>query len=345
MQDGEGLPLISAIVPARNEEDNIGACVGSLLEQGQGIEIIVAEDSSSDATAGIVSKIATAAGNVTLVTVPPLPPGWVGKNHAIHVGVQHATGEWLLFTDADTRLAKRVLRGVVDWAEKEKLDLVSFSPPQQMETWWERAVIPLVYGLLARLYPFVRVNSPTDKLAAANGQFILVRREAYRSIGGHEALRAEILEDVALARRAKQAGFRIWFGSGDGIVTTRMYRKFSAMWEGWTKNVFLLFGSNRSAVWKAATELALRGWLPPLLGLLLLLAGGPAKWAGIALVLFSVVEHLRYLRTLKTPDRTRIAALLVPGSFLLFLLLLNSERRYSRNRGVEWKGRRYPAVK
>jgi glycosyltransferase involved in cell wall biosynthesis len=336
--NGAALSRVSVIVPARNEEANIGECLQTLL-QGGAAEILVADDGSTDRTAAIVREIAATEPRVRLIAVPPLPEGWIGKNHALHVAAPQAVGEWLLFTDADTRHAAGGLRVALKQAEEAKLDLVSYSPPQRTETWWETAVIPQVYQLLARIYPFERVNDPADPLAAANGQFILIRRDAYFRLGGHEAVQAETLEDVALARLAKQGHDRIWFGPGDGIVETRMYRRFSEMWQGWTKNLFLLLGRNRRAVRKTAAALALRYWLPPLAGAFLILAG--FLWAGAALLAYAAAEHICYARRLQRPKGFQTMLLLAPGAFLLFLLLLNSERRYSRKTGVEWKGRRY----
>ena len=335
------LPLISVIVPARNEQINIAECLRSLLPQGDGIEIIVADDNSEDKTAEIVQEMARGTEVLKLVRVPSLPEGWLGKNHALASAAPYARGAWLLFTDADTRHVESALRGVVDRAEKAGLDLVSYSPPQLMETWWEKAVIPQVYQLLAQLYSFERVNDPADSIAAANGQFLLIRREAYEHIGGHEAVRGEMLEDVALARRAKKAGFRIWFGTGDGVVATRMYRTFGAMWDGWTKNLFLLFGRDRRAIRSAAWKLAMRTWIPLLAGLALVAFGFPLAWLGIAALTDSAWQHMRYWRTCSGTNKIEVAALFVPGGAILFLLLLNSERRYSRNLGIEWKGRRY----
>ncbi|HWP83739.1 MAG TPA: glycosyltransferase [Terriglobia bacterium] len=334
-------PLVSIIIPARNEEATIGDCLQSLVRQGERVEILVADDGSEDATASLVERFARQHPNVRLLAVPPLPGGWTGKNHALHVAVSESRGEWLLFTDADTRHAAGAVLQLVSRAEREGLDLVSCSPSQQTECWWEKAVIPQVYQLLARLYPFERVNDPADPLAAANGQYLLIRREAYRKIDGHSRIRGETLEDVALARRAKQAGLRLWFGPGDGLVTTRMYRTFSAMWEGWTKNLFLLLGGDTRAVYRTAAATAGRGWLPVAAGAVGLAAGFPAAWLGVAALLYAVVEHGRYFRSLAGPSRLAKTLLLAPGAFLLFLLLLNSERRYSRKLGIEWKGRRY----
>ena len=334
-------PQVTVIVPARNEEVNIGDCLRSLLMIGEEAEILVADDGSEDSTAAIVGEIARQERAVRLITVPPLPNGWNGKNHALHVAVADSRGEWFLFTDADTRHSEGALRGLIAWAEAAGLDMVSCSPPQVTVTWWEKAVIPQIYQLLARLYPFERVNDPGDPLAAANGQFILIRRDVYLHLEGHQAVRGETLEDVALARRAKQAGFRLWFGPGDGIVTTRMYRTFSAMWEGWTKNLFLLFSGNGDSVGRAAAEKTFRHWLPPIAGILLIMAGFPATWLGMAALGYSVGEHVQYARRLKGPGKLAMTLLLTPGAFVVFLLLLNSHRRYSRKIGIEWNGRRY----
>jgi chlorobactene glucosyltransferase len=293
-------PLASILVPARNEQENIAACVESLLAQGEQFEIIVADDSSADRTAEIVSELAAREGpasqRVRLLRVPSLPGGWLGKNHALHVAAQHARGEWLLFTDADTRHAPQRLGEVIARAEREQLGLLSFSPEQITETWWERAVIPIIYDLLSQLYDFRRVSDPADPQAAANGQYILMSRAAYSASGGHEAICGEVLEDVLLARRVKQAGHRIWFGPGEGVVRTRMYRRFGDMWEGWTKNLYLLFGRSPAAMRSAAGRLI---------------------------------------------ARPRASLHYVAGAPVVFLLLLNSYWRYSRNLGVSWKGRRY----
>ena len=126
--------------------------------------------------------------------------------------------------------------------------MVSFSPEQMMETWYEKATIPYVYLRLGSRFRFAEVNDPDSNAAAANGQFILIRRDVYDEVGGHASVAANVLEDVALATRVKQAGHRIWFGSGKGIVRVRMYRTFAAMWEGWKKNLYTLMGGTPQAV-------------------------------------------------------------------------------------------------
>ncbi len=353
MDQPEKPPLVSVIVPARNEEQNIADCLHSLLEQGSGIEIavetaveiIVADYGSEDKTAAIVAQIAADkphGKHVKLVSVPPLPQGWVGKNHALHAGVRHSRGEWLLFTDADTLHVAGKLPAVIERAQREDLSLLSFSPRQEVRTWWERAVIPALYEQLAKLYPYERVNDPADSAAAANGQYILFRREAYFVMGGHEAVRDAVLEDVELARRTKQAGFRIWFGPGEGIVSTRMYRCFGEMWEGWTKNLFLLYHGDSRAVWRTAAALLGRYLLPSAAGVMFLLFGStPLQGLGLAMLFFAGWQHVACWRKLGKEAPVAAMLCLLPGALLISLLLLNSERRYRRQKGIRWKGRRY----
>ena len=337
-------PRVSVIVPARDEEANIGGCVRSLVAQGERIEIIVADDGSQDRTAEIARELAAEFPQVKLVSVPPLPEGWLGKTHALHVAAERSRGEWLLFTDADTRHEPGKLAAVVERAEQEALDLVSFSPRQEVRVWWEKAVIPFVYQQLARLFPYEQVNDPSDPKAAANGQYILIRRSAYTALGGHQAIRSAVLEDVELARLAKHAGLRVWFGSGEGTVSTRMYRRFPEMWEGWTKNLFLLYDRDYGAIRRATVGLAFRYLLPVVAGIALL--SGGSRWAegtgGVALS-YLVWEHYRYWQKLPREARSAATVLLLPGVVLFLLLLWNSARRYWRQQEIEWKGRRYRA--
>ncbi len=218
--------------------------VESLGAQPEIGEIIVIDDQSTDRTAAILSELVARLPKLKVLRTDGLPPGWTGKNHAASVGAAAAVGDWLLFTDADTDHATgSAAEGIVD-SRLHKADFVSYSPEQEVHTFWERALVPMVYWRLSQRYPFDQVNDVGSASAAANGQYILMRRDAYESIGGHAAVAGEILEDVALAKRAKQAGYRIHFAPLTGVVKTRMYRSFGAMWEGWTKNLYPLVGGS-----------------------------------------------------------------------------------------------------
>ncbi len=240
--------MISAIIPARNEEASISRAVESLAAQPEIGEIIVIDDESSDRTASILRQLAGRLPRLKVLRSRALPPGWTGKNHAVSLGAAAAAGEWLLFTDADTYHMPDSAAQALARAARTNADFVSYSPEQETPTVWEKSLVPFVYWRLSQRYPFGRVNDAGSPDAAANGQYILMRREAYEAIGGHAAIAGEILEDVALARRAKEAGWRLFFGPGQGIVQTRMYRSFGAMWDGWTKNLCPLFGGGLSEI-------------------------------------------------------------------------------------------------
>lgn len=318
---------VTAVVPARNEERTVRACVESLLAQPEIGEILIADDSSTDRTPDEVRALAAIDARVRLISVPPLPAGWVGKNHALAVATRQARGEWLLLTDADTRHAPGSLKHAVEMAETGGYDLLSFSPEQTLLTFWEKAVIPRVYRELERLFPFDKINDPAQPAAAANGQYILIRRAAYDALGGHAVLRSEILEDVALARAAKEAGYRIHFCSGARIVRTRMYDSLRDMWDGWTKNLYPLGMRPSGPLVLDVLPLAVAPVLP------------------IVVLAWVIARHAWYAwRLHRAGERVAFAAYYLPGSLMFSLLLLNSFIKYKRGRAVTWKGRAYAAA-
>ena len=334
---------VSAIVPARNEEGVIAACVESLAVQKEIAEILVIDDQSSDRTAEVVRSLSSKYPNVRLIEAADLPAGWVGKNNAVWTGARGARGEWLLFTDADAVHAPDSAARALSIAAENNAALVSFSPEQVMQSWYEKAVIPYVFTRLSSRFRFAEVNDPKNRAAAANGQFILIRRDVYDAVGGHASIAGEVLEDVALATRVKAAGYRIWFGDGKGMVRVRMYRSFAAMWEGWKKNLFSLMGGNAKAV---KAEIA-RALLPILLTLLASVAIGGST--GSILLATSVLAVsllgilIAYDRELESSGFSpRLLAYGIPGRILFAANLWASYRSHLRGR-LEWKGRTYPA--
>src|SRR5437660_852743 len=241
---------VSAIIPARNEEAVIATCIESLARQQEISEILVVDDQSTDGTAGIVRNLIGTYPHLRLLQTDGLPDGWVGKNYALWTGVQQAKGAWLLFTDADAAHQSNSAARALQNAQEREAALVSFSPEQVTENWYEKALIPYIYLRLAKLFSYDNVNDPKSRAAAANGQFLLIRRDVYDAIGGHQGVAGEVLEDVAMALRVKRAGHRIWFGSGKGLVRTRMYTSFEAMWEGWKKNLYRLMGGRPWAAFR-----------------------------------------------------------------------------------------------
>jgi chlorobactene glucosyltransferase len=337
---------ISVIVPARDEEQNLEPVVRSVSDQESVREIIVVDDQSKDGTHRILERLAREIPTLRAVRIESLPGGWTGKNHALHVGAKRATGEWLLFTDADTRHQPGSLTSMLERAKRENADLLSLSPGQEVRTWWEKSVIPLVYVEAAKLYPYEEVSRPDSKEAAANGQYILIRREVYDRAGGHEAIRSEVLEDVALARRVKACGGRLTFLLGRPWVRTRMYQSFWGMWEGWSKNLFLLYKRRLGRLLAAVGALWLLD-LAPFVGLLfsvhLLTHRDPKGWvAGAACLSILAWRHVTYMQSLAQAQFTRRMGIYrLPGVAIYSCLLLNSARKYLWTEKIQWKGRSY----
>ncbi len=335
--------MISAIVPARNEEATIARTVESLAAQPEIGEIIVVNDQSSDATGAILAELTQRLPKLRALHGAAPPPHWTGKNFAAATGARVARGEWLLFTDADTlHLAGSAGRALAD-AARHGADLVSYSPEQETRTFWEKALVPFVYWRLSQRYTYDCVNDPKLPDAAANGQYILIRRDAYNSLGGHAAVAAELLEDVALAKRAKAAGHRIFFSSGHGIVQTRMYDSFRAVWEGWTKNCCPLFGRTPGEVLveiDAATP-----WLGTVLAGLIVLERAMRSPVDGLLALVALIFFVRpwawyegWLRRNRYP--AGYIRYYLPGAALYTAVLLASWWKHSYGSAV-WKGREY----
>jgi len=326
---------ITAIVPVRNEEAVIVACVESLAKQSEIVEIVVVNDQSSDNTARVVRDLATRIAKLRLLEAQEPPPGWVGKNNAVTIGARGATSDWLLFTDADVELEEGATARALQIAQETNARLVSFSPEQITEKWYEKALIPFVYCRLARRFSYATVNDPKSAAAAANGQFLLVRRDVYESVGGHARFASDVLEDVALATAVKAAGHRLWFGPGKGIVRARMYRTFGAMWEGWTKNLYRLMGATP---WKAFREgESAFPWIP----LLVILLGIKFPITMFAGVLLLVLRQMNYgTELVRNQYPFSFIIYYIPGAFLYAGVLAASYRSYARGK-VQWKGREY----
>jgi cellulose synthase/poly-beta-1,6-N-acetylglucosamine synthase-like glycosyltransferase len=334
---------VSALVPARNEEAVIAACIASLAPQPEILEVIVIDDQSTDRTAAIVQQSMREQSKIRLLQTQELPPGWVGKNNALWRGAKESQGEWLLFTDADSIHASDSAAKALAIAQQENAVLVSVSPEQTMETWYEKSLIPYIYCRLASHFSYDDVNNPNNPAAAANGQFLMIRRDVYECVGGHAAVASEVLEDVALAKRVKSSGQRIWFGSGQGVVRVRMYRSFGAMWEGWRKNLYPLMGGTPEAIGREF----LRAITPVLATYILAIA----TWAfsknwitamGVFLAgtIITAVAYDEELRRNHFPHRLVWYGFL--GRLMFGRLIWASYRSHRRGK-LKWKGREYPA--
>jgi chlorobactene glucosyltransferase len=341
---GVAQPSVSIVVPARNEETNIGACLDAAVEQTYpDLQIVVVDDQSEDHTAEIVAAIARRDPRVVPVSGQPLLPGWKGKCWALHQGAQAARGDWLLFVDADTRLRPGAVAGAVTAAIGHDVPVLSALTHHELPTWWERIVQPAVITALSEGMPITFVNDPRKPAyALANGQFLLVRRDVYRGVGGHEAIKDEMAEDAQFAKRVKRLGYRFLLGDGRQLASTRMYTTPAALWEGWTKNLH--------------TSVRLLPWLVPpgtLFYALSLVAPywafarairrrSPSYAAAGAIQLGAALATRRLMDWfLGVPARYTLTQPLGQVAFLT--LLLASFAKVLSGRGVTWKGRRYAA--
>lgn len=344
---------LSVIVPARNEEAVLGECLGSLVTQselgfalGEQWELIVVDDESADETRAIAEVVAASVPQgkgVVIIAAPTLDlserGGFTGKTNACWTGAQRAQGAWLLFTDADTLHEIGDLSRAVHEAQKYGANLLSYSPRQILTGFWQRAVMPLIFSELASVYPPKQVSDPASRLAAANGQFLLVEREAYFDVGGHRGVGQEILEDVALARKIKRAKHTIRFRYAPDALSARMYRTLPEMIEGWTKNLALLFPLPLwLASWRALDLLLFFGL--PLLALWV--AATRAGWqSAVIWVVWLRTVWRFYARVARSNFPARDVVLSILGIPMFCWLLVRSFLHHQVKKAVGWKGRSY----
>lgn len=348
--DPSSNPAVSIIVPARNEEACLSACLESLVAQnGIDYEVIVVDDASTDSTAEIARSLSQdrvrtalqARPVLTVISAPPLPANWTGKNNAMAAGARVAKGKWLLFTDADTVHKPGSLARAVAEAEQHAGSLLSYSPEQEVRGFWEKAVMPVIFAELAATYPPQAVNDPGSPIAAANGQYLLISREAYESVGGHTKIASDLLEDVAMARLVKFSGRKIFFRYGGDAVRTRMYRSFAQMKEGWTKNLSLLFKHPLALALLRLAEFALI--LANLIITIWASFSGRSNLALQAALLTTILAGWFWLRIRKAHFPVSSSLFAVAGLPLFSLLLFRSVRSH-RGKAVTWKGREYSGV-
>jgi glycosyltransferase involved in cell wall biosynthesis len=340
---------LSVIVPARNEEASLPTCLASLVEQsevgfalGEEWEIIVVNDDSTDRTREVAASVAANHPGITVLDAPPLDlsnlGGFTGKNAACWAAAQIARGRHLLFTDADTVHERRDLSHALFEVEKHKAVLLSYSPRQIVSGFWQRAVMPLVFSELASVYPPKQVNDPQSRLAAANGQFLMVERDAYFSVGGHRAIGTKVLEDVALAHNIKRGPRVIRFRYAPEALSTRMYRTTAEMVEGWTKNLALLFPRPiYLACWRVLDILLFFG-LPALALGIPWLAGWQRS---VILILWVRTLWRFYARVARSNFPAIDIASSILGVPLFVYLLVRSYIYHHVKKSVVWKGRSY----
>ena len=344
----EDSPLVSIIVPARNEAENIAGISATLLSSNYpNYEVLIVDDRSTDGTTEIARRLAANHADriIRVIEGQPLPEGWMGKCWACWQGYQAARGDILVFTDADTRHHPDLLGHAVGAIRQQNADLVSVFPRQLMFTFWERIVQPQVFAaIMLRYRDGRRVNNARDpKKVIANGQFIAFPRASYEAIGGHEAVRGEIVEDLCLAQHAVNTGRRLYLAWADELIATRMYRSLNAIVEGWSKNLaraarYTVAPGLRPILPWAVAAFLLTFWVGPPLALLagfFVPPAPPTSWsltATLASLVFWAVMH-RMLRISPTTALLYpLGAMLTTGLFIRSAVL---------GEAVTWKGRTY----
>ena len=347
--EADGELELTVILPARNEQASLPACLASLVVQSEsgfalGVqwELIVVDDDSADATGDIAAAAAASHAGVRVMQAPPLDlssrGGFTGKTNACWAAAQASRGRWLLFTDADTVHEAGDLSRSIREAEKHKALLLSYSPRQIVTGFWQRAVMPLIFSELSSVYPPKQVNDPGRRLAAANGQFLLVERDAYFAVGGHRAVGKNVLEDVALAHNIKRGPRVIRFRYAPDAVSTRMYRTTAEMIEGWTKNLALLLPRPLLLASMRLLQLLL------FVGLPVLAFGLPwlVTWQRTAIMVVWVRTLWGYYsRVARSNFSATDVAVSVVGIPLFVYLLVRSFIHHRINKSVVWKGRSY----
>jgi glycosyltransferase involved in cell wall biosynthesis len=324
-------PLISVLVPARNEEKNIEECIDSVLMQHyNNYELIVLDDNSKDGTADIVKVYENKNSHIKLIAGKKLQSGWLGKNWACHQLSEHASGDVLVFLDADVRLEENALNAALYKMHKRNADVLSVFPTQIMKSWGEYFIVPLMNWLLLTFLPLKKVYTSENKsFVAANGQFIMFNRRVYDQIEGHKSVKDEVVEDMAFARLLKSAGFRLVTALGHTSIFCRMYDSFDDAYNGFVKNFFPGFRINPFLFWCFILLIQLVYMLPIVMSFIDI---------NFLIVTFAII--LNRLLISFTSNQNPLIGIIHPLQMFLLIMIGYSSVNSHRSGNVEWKGRK-----
>ena len=340
-------PLVSILVPARNEEDRVlEACIQSILAQDYGrLEVIAVNDRSTDATGAILQTLAKGDDRLRMIEGKELPPGWLGKPYAMQQALNQARGEWILATDADIIFEPSALRTALDRILEAKGDALTLIPRFEAHSFWERVMIPAWAWVFLMFTLFYRINDPKTDRAVAIGGFFLIRRTVLDRVGGYEGLKDEVMEDVRLAERIKGSGAALLSDQAPTLIRTRMYKTFGEMWECSTKNWFSGVDFSLPFALFCVVSMYVFAVVPPVIGLVSAIAivsgisHDPSLFipAALSWSLQALVMSVVSIRSAVSP----VYALTAPlGLGTMYAMLFDSSIRITTGRGVTWKGRR-----
>lgn len=341
-------PLVSILVPARNEEGRVlSQAIQSMLAQDYSpFEVIAVNDRSTDGTGAILSAIGKADKKLIVVDGTETPAGWLGKPHALQQALDLAKGEWVLATDADMVFHEAALRTAMEFAIAGRYDAVTLVPRIETLTFWERVFAPIFGWFIAIGMPIERVNNPRRRDAVAVGGFFLINRAELARLGDYRAVKAEVAEDMRMAKLLKQSGSRLRIEYAPDLASTRMYDGFAEIWEGFTKNLFA--GMEFSLIKTAASTIAVLLCMiaPLVVAIVSAIAWASAsegRWLDLFLPTATIwlMQVLTFSAVNSYAEVPIIYSLTVSLGFVLFLaILINSTFRIASGRGVVWKGRK-----
>ena len=335
-------PYISVCVPARNEERDIKNCVESLLNQDYpNFEVIVVDDNSNDNTAKILFSLTEQYPNLIFIAGEKLASGWMGKPYALHQAYQRSRGQYLLFTDADLRYQSHALKTAIHTMICKDIDLLTLMPAAIFGSFWERVVQPVIFGFIAALTNFRKVNSESHQSAMGFGAFLLFKKEAYQKIGGHLSVANEVLEDIMIAKKAKLNGLSILVADGKNLFSIRMYHSMKEIWMGWRKNIFLAM---KSSILRASYYMAMVLFFlltPYVVVMCNLWVGAGSVWVGVSLLGLglSLATGLGLCHELGLERKN---VFLFPlGAIVMVVIMFSSMVQTLLLRRTEWRGRIY----
>lgn len=337
-------PLVSVLIPARNEAENIHRCLSSLSKQDYpNLEIIVLNDNSTDRTSEVVQKFAVKDSRISLVNGAPLKKGWLGKSFACHQLAKQAKGDYFVFTDADTLHFGSTISKAFAALINNKLDALSIYPNQITVTFHERMTVPFINFAILSFMPLVLVKKAKSEFFSTGiGQFFLFKREVYEKFGGHESVKGEILEDVHISKQVKKFGYKIMVFDGSNNIFCRMYHNFDEVIKGFSKFIFAAFDYNGFMEMIAMSFFSIIFMVP---FLLLPMGVFIFSWSG-RVITFSIIQIciilvIKIILSMRFRNRI-LDVLLTPVSVAYMVLIAGNSYFQARlGKGIYWKGRTY----
>ena len=343
-------PKVSVILPARDEEKFIRKCLDSLIKQDyKNYEIIAIDDSSEDATKKIIAEYAERYPNVIAVYARPKPDGWMGKNWACMEGHKKATGDLLLFTDADTVHAKNVISLSVAHLNTFNLDALSAMPKLLTYDFWTNITLPLISAFLHTKFSPLNVNNPAKKLGYFFGSFFIIKNTTYQAIGMHQGVKQEIIEDAALGRKTKESGYRLKMVRGERFIDAVWAREKSTLWHALKRLIIPLYLQDKKVGVGVFFAVLFLLFVPFLVFAVSVLLQIESTSANILCVIAAVASVLAYIGTaievrigLKLKNIYMLFAPL--GGLVVVLAFLSGLLHATRKSSVKWRGRSYSPV-